>query len=1334
VIPTEQIASPASTPSRDGLFAALRTLLHGGGSGAPSGRRAAMASLCALTAALALSTAPAQAARGHVFKEHFGSEGPGPGQFKEPTGLAVNEATHNLYVLDAANNRVEVVNPAGAFQGEITGPFAIGKGTLASGSNLITGVETESGAFTAGEELKAPGLEAETKIVAVKAGGVLEVSKVAIKTETTEPGALTAHQRFNLQFATVAVDNSCTLRKLGEEACAAEDPSNGDIYVANGEFESMVIDKFSSAGVYLGQISENSRGEHFGTIRGVAVDSSGILWVASNRGGGLEGFEHFSDAEVNVRLAPPFVQAGFSGSETFQFGIAVDSEDALYALTGSQPPAVKFNPAAKLVNEALPQTGTLDNETEVSQWGVATEQTTNDVYLDNISLVKRFAADGTFVEAFGEGSLTGGAGHLTGGTGVAVDASASSGEVFVSERGSDVVVAFGLAPAAAPLVATESVDRVSSEGATLSAELEPRSLPGEPETTYRFEYGACTSLSACSARLSTPSASLAPTFEVDPVSALVSGLAAGTVYHYRVRVENKFSKAEEKPVYGPEQTFTTPGNGEFALPDGRQWELVSPPDKHGAVIKPIGENETIQAAAGGGAIGYATNRPTESEPAGYTLATSVFSTRGADGWVSRDIAPPHTLATALGGNEVRFFSEDLTQAVVQPAGLFTPCTSAQGVKQPCLSEEASEQTSFLHSDYASGGSGEPCSEHCYTPLVTAQNATSGERFGREEPNKCSPGQDKCGPQFVGATRDLSHIVLNSHVPLTPGGGAGLYEWSAGKAAGEQLQPLLSGEAELGNNASQYEGGDARNAISADGTRVFYEASAGGPLSMRDLATRKTLRVDLPEGEPGCPAQDECGHGLEDAEFQGAALDGTRVLFTDTQKLTADGGAYAEARTLGVNTAGGDLYECAVGEVAGEPTCTLKDLAPVGGVLGSVPGVSEDASWVYFVANGVLENNGVPIQGAVAGTCEDRGDTHFNHSCNLYVRHDGTTKLVAVLSGEDYPDWKEKVLHMTARVSPDGHWFAFMSSRSLTGYDNRDAVSGKRDEEVYLYDGATGRLLCASCNPTGARPHGVLFGHNPLAGVGPDTSDWAPNVEFAGSVPTWTSNGSDTAIYQSRYLSNSGRLFFDSSDGLVPKDVNGTGDVYEYEPQGVPVGEHACSSTSQSGSEVFRPARLFKAEVAGEKFEGEEGAGCLALISSGSSDQESAFLDASQSGGDVFFLTTSKLAPQDSDTALDVYDAHECTTESPCLPVPAPAPPPCNTEASCKAAPSPQPQIFGLSGSATFSGLGNIAPPPPVVKKKTVKCKKGFTKKHNKCVRKRKTRAKRSAHTNRRAKS
>jgi hypothetical protein len=127
-----------------------------------------------------------------------------------------------------------------------------------------------------------------------------------------------------------------------------------------------------------------------------------------------------------------------------------------------------------------------------------------------------------------------------------------------------------------------------------------------------------------------------------------------------------------------------------------------------------------------------------------------------------------------------------------------------------------------------------------------------------------------------------------------------------------------------------------------------------------------------------------------------------------------------------------------------------------------------------------------------------------------------------------------------------------------------------------------------------------------------------------------------------------------------------------------------------------------------------------LISSGESGNESALLDASESGNEVFFMTTAKLSTQDFDNSYDIYDAHECTAASPCIPPPPSAAPECTTAEACRAAPQPEPGIYGAPASATFSGLGNLTPPPvkPAVKKKAAKCAKGKTRnKHGVCVKK-----------------
>jgi hypothetical protein len=334
--------------------------------------------------------------------------------------------------------------------------------------------------------------------------------------------------------------------------------------------------------------------------------------------------------------------------------------------------------------------------------------------------------------------------------------------------------------------------------------------------------------------------------------------------------------------------------------------------------------------------------------------------------------------------------------------------------------------------------------------------------------------------------------------------------------------------------------------------------------------------------------------------------------------------------------------------------------------GVVIGAGEEGSDLYLVAQGVL-----------AGQASGRGN-------NLYVLHEngGTgeweTEFIAALASGDEPDWsggavREDLGKVTSRVSPNGRFVAFMSERSLTGYNNLDASNGaSRDEEVYLYDSVSHRLICASCNPTGARPVGVFAGKGSREGTTllVDRPDIWTNRWLAGSIPGWSGLDIVHALYQSRYLSNSGRLFFNSPDVLVPQATNGKENVYEYEPEGI----GSCTGTSATFSE--------------------QSGGCVALISSGTSGEESVFLDASESGEDVFFLTSAKLVPQDVDNALDVYDAHVCGNEGVGCPATAASPPPCATAESCRSAPSPQPELVGASGSATFSGADNPPPPAP----------------------------------------
>jgi DNA-binding beta-propeller fold protein YncE len=1165
--------------------------------------------LCLL--ALALTAPPALAARGHVFTgATIGApcellEIPcGPGKLNEPSGIAVNEATGNVYVIDTKNNRVESFSSTGTFLHQFNG-------------QEIDGLP----------------------------GGPLKEAPAKFSFPT--PAAETSG---------IAFDNSCHVQHLTGSACT--DPSNEDVYVADVGHH--LIDKFTATGEFVGQITAPT-GEHqerlFEEPRGVAVDSHGQLWLS----GGNEGIDNFSNAQPNqfISFRVPNVRnepfdPGFPAP-----GFAVDSLDNLYLAytngvvefsgvegTLSETEGVFFAKQLKSPVDAEPPTG------------VATEVPGDHVYVDHEATLARYDAKDSLLERLAVPGEHGG--------GVAVSAAAET--LYVADAPAGLVRVGSPELPKPPTVSASGVSDVSSTSATFSAEVNPRSVPGEQATSYRFEYGACSSTPTSCASSSyprsvpEPEGLLAPSFEPGVVSAHPQDLTPHTVYHFRVIAHNAHAPAAE----GEEVIFTTQGaGGEFQLPDGRRWELVSPPDKHGAKIEPINPEGIVEAAAVGGAFTFVADAPTESQPEGYSNGVQVLAGRGPSGWVSRDIALPHATATGKSvglGNDYRFFSEDLSSGVVQPLGAFTPS----------ISPEASEQTAFLHTDFSGPSTAELCASSCFHPLVTAKpgfaNDTASPFVPFGEEGRCSAlERGFCGPQFVGASPDASHIVLESNVGLTAGSSGGLYEWAAGKLT-------FIGEGVLGHKNES-----ARGAVSADGSRVFFEGGSEGleGLLVRDTAASRTARLDL--AAPGCEPECESGGGT----FQIASRDGSTVFFTDGHRLTSNSGATT------TNPSASDLYVCELPNVQGP--CVPQDLTPkVGGgeragVVGGVLGASNDGSWVYFVADGVL---GEP-SGAVPGEC-NRPNASASALCNLYVLHReggvwGKPRFITTLSQEDARDWSEQLTHQPARVSPNGQWLAFMSQRSLTHYDNRDALSGQRDQEVFLYDasrpvsvgvpGVADNPACASCNPTGARPHGRELGSNVTIFANDQT--WSTTTWLAANIPGWTTYSIQGGPrYQPRYLSDSGRLFFNSNDALVPQDVNGTEDVYQYEPAGAVNGE---------GKPQCTPATATFSERSG---------GCVGLISSGSSSEESAFLDASENGSDVFFLTSAKLSPQDVDTSVDVYDAHECTSSSPCLSSSSASPPPCITEAACKASPSPQPQIFGAPASATFSGPGNLTPAPP----------------------------------------
>ncbi len=1189
----------------------------------------------------------------------IGEEGTGAGQFRLPKSIGVDQSSGAVSVFDADNQRVDVFGVGnefvlawglGVFNGaqelqvctsetgcQPAAEHAGGVCTLGAFSSEVGGLAVDQGSGDvwvsdeeciqefgpSGEGLRAiPGSRvAEAKSpLAVDGAGDLWV------------GESEGVQKFGPSGMHLA---SVKLLGLGEVSALAVTNSGADVYVI-GSAAPGVREFETATGSQVGSVIDAA-----GAPQALALDASGNLYV-----GGSEpyGFREYDASGVQIEQFGTGEVIGHPGSSAFgggSDGIALESGGAspsLYSASNASsfvggvsavqrfplPEVGKPLPAGEKASNVEPTSATLEASLDPEGYpttyhfeygvepGVYTHSTPTEPLLET---------------GFGAEAVSATVASLLPETTYYFRLSASSSQGTVEGEG----VSFTTPPTV--LIESESALDVSSSSVSFEGVLNPQGEAAE----WWVEYGTTEGVFD----RSTPKQALPVGGKGVDVGVHAQGLEASTVYHYRFAASDE-REGHAYTSYGHTLIFTTqPAAPSLALLDGRGWEMVSPLDKQGAsFVGDSSEGAINQAAVNGSGITYAATASIESSPAGEPALEDVqiLSRHGAAGWSSRDIASPHEQdwMPAVGRlTEFFAFTSDLSMGFVEPKGA-------------TLLGGASERTPYLRrqaacEDPATAG-------ECYLPLLTTEDVTSGEKWGGE-------ADEAFGEvRYAASTPDLGHVVLFSQVPLTAeakGSTDGLYDWSAGRLELVSMLPREP-EAPVCGVVSEQVG---RHVISGSGDRVIWSACGEGHLYMREAAVHRTVQLDVVQSGAS-------GSNPSAAGFQDASRDGSRVFFSDRQQLTADSHATNGAPDLYVFEANADTDREA--GVVRDLTVTARS-GEAANVLGTIPGVSEDGSVAYVVASGVLSE-----------AVNQRGETAQRGQPNLYRFERGeaagkvtwTPTFIATLSAEDAHDWNSSfeggLAGLTANVSVEGRWLTFMSDRPLTGYDNRDAVSGQRDEEVFLYDAASRRLVCASCDPEGTRPHG------------------------ASMIPGWESTSLSVGGYESRYLSGSGRLFFDSVDGLAAQDVNGTADVYEYEPAGV--GSCTTGSPTYSASE----------------------GGCIGLVSSGLSSEESVFLDASESGNDVFFLTAGKLVAGDTDNAFDVYDAHVCGSDWQC-PTPVAVKPPCTNTASCQQAHEPQPSVFGLPPSATFVGAGNRA--SAVRHKQAARCRNGGIRrrKRSRCV-------------------
>jgi hypothetical protein len=676
--------------------------------------------------------------------------------------------------------------------------------------------------------------------------------------------------------------------------------------------------------------------------------------------------------------------------------------------------------------------------------------------------------------------------------------------------------------------------------------------------------------------------------------------------------------------------------GAGSLPDGRVYELVSPAATEANANVYVPEAGSINwVDINGEHGGIVTGRPFEVAPDGEAVvyAGDPPATAGGTGSEGQSNGDEYVAKRLPGGG--------WSQIDLQPTGAFQVTYEAFssdlsiGILASSEPLVAGASSRDLYSHTTTGGD--------YQALYAGAQRT--EYAGANTGSSGIPG--------------MSHLLLLAH------------------------EALLEGEGPMEREVRE----DVKKRVEeGKEVNVLYD-STGGQLSFVGVLPNGKADVDASFGSVSTTTEHTTGpnHVISD--------DGSRIFWTDqdtevtpedpggTTRLFVSGGAGASVqvdasvggggRFLDASVDGskvffakGDLYEYDLNN--GRTT----DLTPGVEVLG-LAGISEDGRYVYYVDAGY----------------------------NLRFWHEGFSTAIATLSAQDggleepgvapfgsgggqgkSGDWQVTAGERTTEVTSDGHSLLFMSNQRLTGYDNeasfRYRETGKEEttdlDEVFLYEAATGVLRCISCNPSGKPPVHTEFsplGKGPVGAYFPIT-----RANILGDT------------YQPKVISEDGdRVLFDSAEPLVPQDVNGWLDVYEWE---------------REGSENCRQSQ-----------------GCVYLIS-GATDPESSFLlGGSASGNDAFVLTRSQFSAQDRNDNVDVYDARVGGVQ--------PRAAAACSGAGCQGV-APAPPIFATPSSATFDGVGNFPPaskPALQPKKKPKQCKRGYVKKKGKCVKRPKGRVK-----------
>ena len=1229
--------TPQQPPAKPGLFAALLGPLGDRRSGAPS-HRPLLATLGLALLAFALTAAPAGAAQTHVplgaFCEPTGiGISPCEPSFSTAASVAVDQSSGDVLVIEAGADRISRYHSNGTpsdFSALATNVIdGVGPGADQTPQNGL-GFDPGFGPLYSQIAVDESGTATDGDIYVTQneGGGATTVEVIDIFASTGEylgqitgPGAASFHQVGGLGLSPcgVAVDPAGNLYVGGwreeeiykfdpaanppvnadhvasfasKEPCrlaAGAGPSAGSLFVAS--YGSTVSKLNSSSGALAYVFPSPAGGNDNGAQIAINPDN-GHLFIATN-GSSSKGI---LDYDVSQSSGPILV-SNFGGGNL----VAVDGSGGKVYLDGNPQlnvysPLVPLPEATTTAASPIGETTASVNGT-IETFGAEVSECKFEYGLTSAYGATKLCAESAAEIGTGSAKVHADLSGLAPETVYHYRLLVANANGAGNPQGKDQT----FQTVGKPELLGEWAEGVGLHEATIKALINPHSAA----TTYRFEWG----LGEAPYEHSTAEISIGSEPSGHTVSLQLSGLALGTVYHYRV-VATNHCRPESAPATAcvsegadhelltfptipppqtscPNQAFRTAASA--ALPDCRAYEMVSPVDKNGGDITTHAELEEVdtyvQASPDGNSLTYSALWASfAGEPNSFGVNQYLAHRVDGEGWSSQGIHPPVSggYVPSYGGGAFGLFREFMA---------FSPdlCTAwLIDAQEPSLTADALQGYPNLYKrQYCGPGAG---GLETLTPSSSFPEPPLEEYVFRGS--------------LAGVSDDSRHSVIVAQGRLTDdsstaktGSGGPIKQVYDHFGGADHLVSVLPGGV-ADSSASTVGGGTEdgwlHNAVSSDGSRVYWistqqEGSKRGHIYLRVHPEQGIVSGECGKATKACTVPVNANITVpgdpKDAFFWTAAADGSKALYGEDD---------------GSNKGLEDLYEFDLKKAEAEELPRLIAHHVMG-----VVGAAEDLSRIYFVSTDALEGAGQNSEGdeAVEGQAnlylDQRGATSFVGTLlpgDVGAREPGATSSVYSLVGTPF--------YRAVRVTPDGARIVFQSRASLTGYDNTSSAGGKPALEVFTYR-AGGALRCVSCNPSGGRPSIGEFEEPYRSGY----RDPKGNVPAAAWIPTW-----EHPLHASNVISADGRrIFFNSFDALLPRDTNGAQDVYEWEVPG-------AGDCGEDSSDYFP-----------------RNGGCLYLISSGESSEGSEFWEASPDGKDVFLTTASSLLPQDPGS-VDIYDA------------------------------------------------------------------------------------------------